>query len=50
MVGKAGLPPLLRFMKLTKFSFKDEPIWMLVFSFAPAVVGLLLFLILWLLR
>src|SRR6266513_1378483 len=31
-------------MKITRFSFKDEPIWMLVFSFAPAVSGLLLFL------
>jgi hypothetical protein len=31
-------------MKTTKafgFSFKSEPIWMLLFSLAPAVVGLL---------
>ncbi len=25
-------------MKLIQFSFKSEPIWMLVFSFAPAVL------------
>jgi hypothetical protein len=32
-------------MKLIRFSFKSEPIWILVFSFAPAVVGLLLLLL-----
>jgi hypothetical protein len=37
-------------MKVIRFSFKSEPIWMLLFSFAPAVVGLLLLLMVWLLR
>ena len=32
-------------MKLIGFSFKTEAIWMLVFSFAPAIVGLLFVLI-----
>lgn len=35
-------------MKLIEFSFKREPIWMWVFSLAPAVLGILIFLILWL--
>ncbi len=29
-------------MKLTKFSFEREPMWILVFSLGPAVVGLLI--------
>lgn len=33
-------------MNLTKFSFKSEPIWILVLSFAPAAVGLLVILVL----
>lgn len=37
-------------MNVTRFSFKSEPIWMLVFSLAPAVVGLLLFLLALLIR
>jgi len=37
-------------MSLIKFSFKLEPIWIWVFSLAPAVIGLLVFLVLWLLR
>ena len=32
-------------MKLIQFSFKSEPIWMLVFSFAPPVLGLLVLLL-----
>jgi hypothetical protein len=28
-------------MKLLGFSFKSEPIWMLVFSVAPVVLGVL---------
>ena len=28
-----------------KFSFKREAIWMLVFSLAPAVIGLLILLV-----
>jgi hypothetical protein len=37
-------------MKLIQFSFKREPIWMLVFSLAPAVLGLLILLLALLLR
>jgi hypothetical protein len=37
-------------MSLIKFSFKLEPIWIWVFSLAPAVIGLLVALVLWLLR
>lgn len=33
-----------------RFTFKSEPIWMLVFSLGPAVLGLLILLILKLLR
>jgi len=33
-----------------KFSFKREPVWMLLFSFAPALVGLFIFLIVLILR
>jgi hypothetical protein len=39
-------------MKLIQFSFKSEPIWMLVFSLAPGILGLLIlilaFLVSWL--
>jgi hypothetical protein len=28
-------------MKLGQFTFKREPMWMLLFSLAPAVVGML---------
>lgn len=28
-------------MKIFRFSFKSEPIWMLLFSVGPAVLGLL---------
>ena len=37
-------------MSLIKFSFKLEPIWIWVFSLAPAVIGLLVLLVLWLIR
>ena len=37
-------------MKLTRFSFKSEPIWMLVFAVAPGVIGLLILLLALLLR
>lgn len=33
-------------MKLLKFSFKYEPIWMVVFSFAPGLLTLLIVLLL----
>jgi len=32
-------------MNLFRFSFKREAIWMLVFSLAPAVIGLLILLV-----
>ena len=32
-------------MKLIEFSFKTEAIWMLIFSLAPAIVGLLIVLV-----
>jgi hypothetical protein len=31
-------------MKLIKYSFKSEAIWILIFSLAPLALGLLLFL------
>lgn len=37
-------------MKLTKFSFQNEPIWILIFSLAPFVIGLLILLIASILR
>ena len=37
-------------MKLLRFSFKAEAIWMLVFGFAPAVVGLLIVLVVFVAR
>jgi hypothetical protein len=37
-------------MNWTKFSFKSEPVWILVFSLGPAALGLLVFLILQFLR
>ena len=37
-------------MKTINFSFKAEPVWMLVFSFAPAVGGLLILAVLLILR
>lgn len=32
-------------IKLSGFSFKTEAIWMLIFSLAPAVAGLLIILV-----
>jgi hypothetical protein len=37
-------------MKLSQFSFKREPVWILVFSFAPAVLGFLALVVVWLLK
>lgn len=37
-------------MKLTSFSFKTEPIWMLVFPLVPAAIVVLILLLIWLLR
>ena len=33
------------YMKLLRFTFKDEAIWMMIFSVAPAIVALLVILI-----
>jgi hypothetical protein len=37
-------------MKLIQFSFKSEPIWMLLFSVAPLALGLLILLLAFLRR
>ncbi len=37
------MPPLV-IMRI-QFSFEREPLWMLLFSYAPALVGLFIFLI-----
>jgi hypothetical protein len=37
-------------MKLIRFSFKSEPIWMLAFSLVPGLLGLLVLLLALLLR
>jgi len=37
-------------MKLTNFSFKSEPIWMLLLSLTPVLVGLLILVLVLLLR
>jgi hypothetical protein len=34
----------MKTIKLLGFSFKSEPIWMLVFSIVPGVLGLLIVL------
>jgi hypothetical protein len=37
-------------MNFPQFSFKAEPIWILLFALAPAALGLLIYLVLLLLR
>ena len=37
-------------MKLLRFTFKNEAIWMMIFSVAPAIVALLVILIVLFLR
>ena len=37
-------------MKLLNFSFKNEAIWMMILSVAPAVIGVLVLLTTWFLR
>jgi len=37
-------------MKFSGFSFKTEAVWMLIFGFVPAVVGLLIFLAVFVVR
>ena len=37
-------------MKLLRFSFKDEAMWMMILSVGPAVIGVLILLTVWFLR
>jgi hypothetical protein len=37
-------------MKLFKFTFKNEALWMIVLSVAPVVIGFLIFAVVWFLR
>ena len=37
-------------MNLLNFSFKNEAIWMVILSLAPAVIGVLVLLTVWFLR
>jgi hypothetical protein len=37
-------------MKVIKFSFKREAVWMIAFGLAPVVIGLLILFVLWALR
>jgi hypothetical protein len=37
-------------MKAFRFSFKSEPLWMLLLALAPAVLGLLAFFAIFVLR
>lgn len=37
-------------MRIPTFTFKNEAIWMIVFSVAPAVIGFVFLVVFWLLR
>ena len=37
-------------MRIPTFTFKNEAIWMVVFSIAPAVLGVLILIVVYLLR
>ena len=37
-------------MRIPTFTFKNEAIWMVAFSFAPAVIGVLMFMVILLIR
>lgn len=37
-------------MRIPTFTFKNEAIWMVVYSFAPAVLGLVVLTVVYLLR
>ena len=37
-------------MRIPTFTFKNEAIWTVAFSFAPAVIGVLMFMVIWLIR
>ena len=37
-------------MRVPTFTFKNEAIWMVGFSVLPAVIGVLMFTVIWLIR
>ena len=37
-------------MRILQFSFKREAVWILILSFAPIVIGVTVYLFLWLIR
>jgi hypothetical protein len=37
-------------MKLLRFTFRNEAVWMMILSFAPAIAGLLILFAIWLSR
>ena len=37
-------------MRIPTFTFKNEAIWMAVFSFAPAAIAIVLIMLVWFLR
>jgi hypothetical protein len=37
-------------MRIPTFTFKNEAVWMVVFPFVPAVLGVLMFMVIWLIR
>ncbi len=37
-------------MKFLRFSFRNEAIWIMIFSLAPPIIGLVIFMIVWFLR
>jgi len=37
-------------MKFYGFSFKNEAMWLMLFTFVPALIGILIILIVWLVR
>lgn len=37
-------------MRVPTFTFKNEAIWMVVYSFGPAVIGVLMFMVILLIR
>jgi len=38
------------FARVSKFSFKSEAVWLIIFSLGPAAIGILMVLIPWLIR
>jgi type III secretory pathway component EscS len=37
-------------MRIVTFTFKNEAVWILIFSIAPTLIGVVVGLIVWLLR